>query len=199
MQNEARKNVITSLQERRQIHNWTYWGVASACLRNRHRSARRGRREGRRSGELAKRGRQSGRVQRTGPGWVQDPGALADLDRYVRQSDWIGLNLKASGRRRLGLKKKGNLIFHLLDYNWWALVQNQEAIEAIIRVYHVSTSSLRKWYCMTPFFRQIGQFLNFRNEIYKTWGFQQCIAWSTKVPKNMSTCCLFHEKMANFE
>ena len=45
----------------------------------------------------------------------------------------------------------------------------------------------------TPFFRQIGQFLNFRNEIYKTWGFQQCIAWSTKVAKNMSTCCLLHE------
>ena len=48
--------------------------------------------------------------------------------------------------------------------------------------------------CFTPFFRQIGQFLNFRNEIYKTWGFQQYLAWSTKVLKNMSAWCVFDKK-----
>ena len=51
----------------------------------------------------------------------------------------------------------------------------------------------------TQFSHQIGQFSNFRNEIYKTWGFQQFIAWSTKVAKNLSTRCLFHKKIANFE
>ena len=39
----------------------------------------------------------------------------------------------------------------------------------------------------------------FGNEIYKTLGSQQCIAWSTKVPKNMSTCCLLHENIANLQ
>ena len=49
------------------------------------------------------------------------------------------------------------------------------------------------FFILLHFFWQIGQFSIFRNEIYKPWGFQQCIAWSTKVAKNMSTCCLFHK------
>ena len=56
-----------------------------------------------------------------------------------------------------------------------------------------TTRQFFKWfYSIFPSNRSI--FKLHVTDIYKSWGFQQCIAWSIKVAKNMSTCCLFHEK-----
>ena len=101
------------------------------------------------------------------------------------------LNISGPGHEKRGMHRH----WHSLRKKYTLPLVSGNNLYFVLPLFGNDTSR-QTFVVFTPFFRQISQFLNFRNKIYRTWGFQQCMAWPTKVPKN--TCWLLHKKMANF-